>query len=711
MTSLEPAAWPAHPPIEINLVPYNPEWPNDFQREKQRLVIAFNRDPQCQSLAVKEENYRIVPEKIVHIGSTSIPGATAKPCIDILYDLSTDLGPSVAHFWISFFERHGYSAYGRKLRHDDDRNIAGRYWYKPCDGPSSSCRGYFLHLAQYNPLEKFAERLRSEPSLVQQYNEAKRRILADHPRIGFAEYTMLKTAFITRLLSDIAKDDYEFSSDFTNPSGDLGEARWYNGSRTSRPLYELIHFITSAAAGHLPLTQPLSFPPNEAFDLEESVEYGLGYSQIFTPLGLALVLAVEPRLSALWDRYDPGYHNVYRNIGSCGVWGTSTSQRPLDVHPSQAERQQRLVQFGPIIRRLRQHGCTIASFVSWTTEGSSSLDVASIGGFNFGGIAPVNRADIFDGVKDGYERRKKMILVLESTPGAAVIVPKVRESEVGRDYGFFQSCICLPELRNFGSSAAALCGIACIMSALDSLQQQHCLAAFIRENVTDDVACALSTDELRALGLGMGDAKRFIAAVQQQMAASKGQIAAATVSGGSGVAAVTSTMSKLTTSTASAHNDLQPLLATEYRGVIAIVSGYTPSHSCPHCMIHQLVVVLPEVVRMEFIVQECTRKLESLQHGLATAAVKLPPDMAFSIVAYTYDLGISSTTDDGRCAPEKQHPLCALESAISRNPLFSFSDNLFVALNKMLQKRDPVKVPQPLYTPSFRFILILHAPA
>jgi GrpB-like predicted nucleotidyltransferase (UPF0157 family) len=656
MTSLKPAEWPAHPPIEITLVPYNPEWPDDFQREKQRLVIAFKKDPQCQSLAVKQEEYRIVPEKIVHIGSTSIPGATAKPYIDILYDISKN--QSVAEFWISFFERQGYSGYGRKSRHDDGGSIAGRYWYKPCDGLSSLCKGYFLHLAQYTPVGMFAGRLRSEPSLVRQYNEAKRMILADHPRIGFAEYTMLKTAFIMRVLSDIEGDGEVNHSCFR-----------VKGSLTSRPLYELIHFIMSAAAGRAPLTQPLSFPPNEVFDLEECDSYGQGFSQIFTPLGLALVLAVEPRLSALWDRYDPGYHGV----GDCGVrgnWGTSVAQRPLDVHPSQAERQQRLVQFGPIIRRLRQHGCTIASFVSWTSP-ASLLNAASSGGFNFGGLAP---ADISDKLDEVPNYKQNMECVLVSIPEAAVTLQKVRESFVGKylyvSAQFWGSAICLPELRNFGPSAAALCGIACIMSALDSLQQQHFLAAFIRENVTDDVACALSTDELRALGLGMGDAKRFIAEVQQQMAASKGQSAVAPVSGGSGVAAVTSTMSKLTASTVSARNDLRPLLATEYRGVIAIVSGYKPSHSCPHCMIHQLMVVLPEVVRMQFIVQECTRKLESLQHGPAAAAVKLPPDMAFSIVAYTYDLGISSATDDGRCAPEKQHPLCASECHLTQTVVF-----------------------------------------
>ena len=102
-------------------------------------------------------------------------------------------------------------------------------------------------------------------------------------------------------------------------------------------------------------------------------------------------------------------------------------------------------------------------------------------------------------------------------------------------------------------------------------------------------------------------------------------------------------MSSLSVS-APLRNHLQPLLHTEYRGVIAIVVGHAPSLSCAQCMLQQLAAVLPEVVRMDLIVQECTRKLESLQH----AALALPLDMAFAIVAYTYDLGLSCATDDGR---------------------------------------------------------------
>src|SRR3990167_9449974 len=53
-------------PIEV--VPYNPEWPAQFQNEAERILKALGGN----ALAIH------------HIGSTSVPGLPAKPKIDIL---------------------------------------------------------------------------------------------------------------------------------------------------------------------------------------------------------------------------------------------------------------------------------------------------------------------------------------------------------------------------------------------------------------------------------------------------------------------------------------------------------------------------------------------------------------------------------------------------------------------------------------------------
>ena len=65
-------------------------------------------------------------------------------------------------------------------------------------------------------------------------------------------------------------------------------------------------------------------------------------------------------------------------------------------------------------------------------------------------------------------------------------------------------------------------------------------------------------------------------------------------------------------------------------------------------MMYDLKAVLPEVVRMDFIANECVTKAESVLQRLPPGVHKLPVDMAVAIAAYTYDLGISSATADGR---------------------------------------------------------------
>src|SRR3954470_9723667 len=56
----------------ILLVDYDPQWPHRFQEEAQRISAALSQ----RALRVE------------HVGSTSIPGLTAKPIIDIVLVLA-----------------------------------------------------------------------------------------------------------------------------------------------------------------------------------------------------------------------------------------------------------------------------------------------------------------------------------------------------------------------------------------------------------------------------------------------------------------------------------------------------------------------------------------------------------------------------------------------------------------------------------------------
>ena len=100
-------------------------------------------------------------------------------------------------------------------------------------------------------------------------------------------------------------------------------------------------------------------------------------------------------------------------------------------------------------------------------------------------------------------------------------------------------------------------------------------------------------------------------------------------------------------------------------------------------MLHDLASVLPEVVRMDFIAQECVTKAESVLRRLPAGVQRLPIDMAVAVAAYTYDLGISSATADGRYLIFHREQCCNS---------CRHSDNLFVALNNMLRQRDNTKV-------------------
>ncbi|MEN6521130.1 MAG: GrpB family protein [Armatimonadota bacterium] len=59
--------------------PYNDEWPHWFERVK----------------AFVEPSLASVPYMIQHVGSTAVPGMTAKPIIDIDVIVDSDLFPTV----------------------------------------------------------------------------------------------------------------------------------------------------------------------------------------------------------------------------------------------------------------------------------------------------------------------------------------------------------------------------------------------------------------------------------------------------------------------------------------------------------------------------------------------------------------------------------------------------------------------------------------
>ncbi|MDN5855746.1 MAG: GrpB family protein, partial [Actinomycetia bacterium] len=73
----------------MRLDPYNPEWPRWFDLEEQRVRDALGD--------------RVV--RLEHIGSTSVPGLTAKPIIDMLLVVAD---PADEQSYVADLERAGY---------------------------------------------------------------------------------------------------------------------------------------------------------------------------------------------------------------------------------------------------------------------------------------------------------------------------------------------------------------------------------------------------------------------------------------------------------------------------------------------------------------------------------------------------------------------------------------------------------------------------
>lgn len=159
----------------VRLVAYDPEWPAQFVRERALLQRVLAR-------------WLVGP--IEHIGSTAIPGMTAKPVIDIMAAVE---GLDASRPAIAAAARAGYIHF--PYRADQ------MHWF--CK-PSEARRTHHLHLvslgsALWRERLAFRDRLRSDAALAREYIALKQGLAR-----RFAEdreaYTDAKTPFVRRVL-------------------------------------------------------------------------------------------------------------------------------------------------------------------------------------------------------------------------------------------------------------------------------------------------------------------------------------------------------------------------------------------------------------------------------------------------------------------------------------------------------------------------------
>jgi GrpB-like predicted nucleotidyltransferase (UPF0157 family) len=166
--------------VRITIVPYDPEWPREFARERDRIDAALGD----------------LARRIDHNGSTSVPGLAAKPVIDIQISVAPlhPLDP-----YVCALATLGY----RHLPHADDSFAP--FFYKPAEWPHT----HHVHLVEAGGREErrtlaFRDWLRAHADDAREYEALKRRLAAGIDGAGVEAreaYADAKSEFIEQVIA------------------------------------------------------------------------------------------------------------------------------------------------------------------------------------------------------------------------------------------------------------------------------------------------------------------------------------------------------------------------------------------------------------------------------------------------------------------------------------------------------------------------------
>jgi GrpB-like predicted nucleotidyltransferase (UPF0157 family) len=180
---------------EIEIVPYNPEWPELFSIEKQYLLYKL------PSVLIK---------RIEHFGSTSIPGLAAKPIIDILIEV-TSL-EETRKIIVPVLTAEGYEYFWRPINNDD--NAPHYAWFIKRD--STGKRSHHIHMVEADSVLwkdlLFRDYLREFPEAAKQYEELKLILVKKFSKDRIS-YTEGKTLFVSEVIEK-AREYYKRKSNY-----------------------------------------------------------------------------------------------------------------------------------------------------------------------------------------------------------------------------------------------------------------------------------------------------------------------------------------------------------------------------------------------------------------------------------------------------------------------------------------------------------------
>ncbi|MBM6621119.1 GrpB family protein [Micrococcaceae bacterium RIT802] len=177
--------------MAIEVVPYSPRWPLQFDRLAAGLRSALAG----------------VPAQIEHVGSTAVPGLAAKPIIDVDVIVAREqLVPA-----IEALERVGYSDRG-------DLGVTDREAFTaPDENPAHhvyACVAGTLHIRNHLTIR---DALRADPRLRDRYAAVKLELAGD-PEMDIGRYIAAKSAVLQEVLavSDLTADEKRLIFELNN---------------------------------------------------------------------------------------------------------------------------------------------------------------------------------------------------------------------------------------------------------------------------------------------------------------------------------------------------------------------------------------------------------------------------------------------------------------------------------------------------------------
>jgi GrpB-like predicted nucleotidyltransferase (UPF0157 family) len=175
---------------KVEVVAYDTIWPALFEQERQHLRSCLPPE---------------LVQRIVHFGSTAIPGISAKPIIDILVEVTSleETRKQIA----PILEAQGYDYFWRPSWGDDTPPFYA--WFIKRDRNGN--RTHHIHMVEpdFEHWERllFRDYLIDHPDIARQYSELKERISKRHRNNRIA-YTDAKTEFI-KTVTEKAKQYYQ----------------------------------------------------------------------------------------------------------------------------------------------------------------------------------------------------------------------------------------------------------------------------------------------------------------------------------------------------------------------------------------------------------------------------------------------------------------------------------------------------------------------